>query len=192
MIKIGVHKVYPNRIKWLNEPTPYVQTLGKRTVLMNKWKLGELQKKYTQNLTCCIIIKSKSDVCLKSLFKVWLVIKNLFQNLTRRIFLHSNSCLSEKIFFFKIMLLKKIFFKIVLLNLHVKPKLCAVYGVKWIKTWFFVCKVFFKICFLIIIFPSESCFSKYFFFFIIVLSKINFFFKIMLFKRYFPSESDAS
>ena len=28
---------------------------------MNEWKFGKVQKKYTQNLTCCSIFYSKSD-----------------------------------------------------------------------------------------------------------------------------------
>ena len=135
LITVGVHKVYPNRITWLTESTPYVQTLGKRTVLMNIWKLGKLQRKYTQNLTCCIIFKSKSDACLKIWFKIWHVIKTLIQNLTRRknfdsksCFLvklfYSKSCFLEKFFSSKLYFWEKIYFKIVLFRNNISPKTC--------------------------------------------------------------------
>ena len=44
------------------------------------------------------------------------------------------------------MLLKKVFSsKSCFLILHVERKICSFYGVNWSKTWFFVCKFFFKI-----------------------------------------------
>ena len=138
------------------------------------WKLGKLQKKYTQNLTCRIIIKSKPDACLKSWFKIWHVMKTLIQNLRRQKNFDSKSCFLRNLFHSKSCFLEIFFLqnrafsenfsspKSCFLNMHVKRKICAFYGVKWVKTWFFVCKFFFKACFSKIIFSSKSCFLKIF------------------------------
>ena len=106
------------------------------------------------NLTRCEKFDRKSDKTKKK------IIQNhaFYKNFSFKIMLF------RKIFFFKIVLFKNFFSsKSSLLNMHVKRKICAFYGVKWDKTWFFVCYFFFKI----------------------VLFKNNFFFKIMLFKNLF-------
>ena len=143
---------------------------------MNAIKFAKLQKKYTQNLTRCELFNSESDACSKGWFKIWLVVKKLTGNLTRRKNVHSfkiwqdekilfenhafhknflfKIMLFSKSFLFKIMLFRKFFYsKSCFLKLHVKHKICAFYGVKRIKTQFFVCKFFF----------SKSAFQEYFF-----------------------------
>ena len=61
--------------------------------------------------------------------------------------------------------------------MHVKCKICAFYGVKWVKTWVCVCKFFSKSCFSKKIFYSKSCFLK-----IIFSSKSCFLKKLFFFK----------
>ena len=116
------------------------------------------------------------------------------------------------------MLFRKIYFspRTCFLKLHVIRKKCELYVVNWIKTRFFVCNIFFKICSIKFIFSSKSCLlenffsskssflKKYFFlknwrvvkFLIQNLTRCkkldsrsgkmkNFYFKIMLFRKFF-------
>ena len=77
---------------------------------------------------------------------------------------YSKSCLLGKTFSSKSRFLK----------LHVKRKMCAFYGINLVKTWFFVCKIFF-----------QNLRSENNFFFRIVLLKKFLFFKIMPCKNNF-------
>ena len=81
-ITFGVYKAYPNQTTW---PNPHLTLKHYRKVPLapNTWKLGELQKKFTQNLTRCKIFNSKSDACSKCWFKFWHVVNFSIQNLTR-------------------------------------------------------------------------------------------------------------
>ena len=95
----------------------------------------------------------KTDASYNFQFNIWRVVKKLIPNLT-----------NIKNFYFKIMLLTKIFLSKScflekffssgswFLKLHVIHKKCAFHGVNWIKTCFFVCNIFFRICFLKLIF----------------------------------------
>ena len=77
-------------------------------VLVNTWKLGKLQKKYTQNLTRRKKFKSKSDACLKSWYKTWHVVRTLIQNPTRRKKIIQNHAFYKSLSF-KIMLFTKVY-----------------------------------------------------------------------------------
>ena len=94
-----------------------------------------------------------------------------------------------------------------------KSKICAFFGVKWIKMWLFVCKSFFnicflkiffspkscffeigfssKLCFLKILFSSKSCFLKIFFFFK-TWRVVKLFFQNLLFKTSFQILAELS
>ena len=63
------------------------------------------------------------------------------------------------------MLFRKIYFspRTCFLKLHVIRKKCELYVVNWIKTRFFVCNIFFKICSIKFIFSSKSCLLENFF-----------------------------
>ena len=132
-------------------------------------------------------LNSKHDALCFFNFKIWCVVF-LVRNLTRnevfkmkscflRKLLQSKSCFLEKTLHSKPCFLDKSFFtKSCSLKLHVKRKICNFYGVNWIKTWFLVCKTFFKICFLKENFFQHLAFQKYIFF-EIMLFENTFFFK---------------
>ena len=100
---------------------------------MSDRKSGKHQKQYTQNLTRCKILNSKSDAWLKRCFKVWQVVNFLTLNLTRCIFSIQTPSPKEN-FNSKSCILKK----------HEKRKLYRFHGVKRSKTWFFGWKQFFQ------------------------------------------------
>ena len=130
------------------------------------------------------ILKIWHDI--KYSFKIRRVFKKLIQNLTRRKYFNSKSCFLQKFFLsnscflekkitFKIMFFfgKFSFFKIVLFIIGRKTQNMRILRCKLIQTWSFVCKTFFKICFLKLNFSSKSWFSK------------KNLFKLMLFKNIF-------
>ena len=76
---------------------------------------------------------------------------------------YSKSCFLE--FLLRKRALKKFFFlqNHAFWKLHVKRKICAFYGLNWIKTWFFECNFCSKFCFSKISFFWKLCFLKKFF-----------------------------
>ena len=58
---------------------------------MNEWKIGKLQKKYTQKLTRCEFFNSKSDALYFFKIKIWGVIISKIQIMTRCFFFNSKS-----------------------------------------------------------------------------------------------------
>ena len=102
----------------------------------------------------------------------------LIPNLTRPKIFKSKSCLAQKHFHSKSWFLENFFSsKSCFLKLHARREICAFYGVNWIRTWSFVWKIFFKICFLKLYFSSKSSFLKKSFY-----SKSCFFKKIFFLK----------
>ena len=86
-----MHKAYPNRITWLIEPKRYHQNFTRTCpLLLNEWKFGQLQKKYTQiwhvvdfstqSLTRCNFLNSKYDALNFFKFKICPVKKISIQN----------------------------------------------------------------------------------------------------------------
>ena len=121
------------------------------------------------NLTRCRKVDLKTDPTKKFWFKIWQDEKIFIQNHAFYKSFFFEIMLFTKTFVIKIMLLKNYFSsKSCFLNMNVKRKLCAFYGVKWDKTWLFVCKIFSKF---------KNVLFKNNFFFQIVLLKNLFFFK---------------
>ena len=121
-------------------------------------------KKLTQNLARQKNVDWKSDKSKKFYFKIWHDEKTLIENHAFHKKFLLKIMLFKKSFLFKIMLFRKFFSSnSCFLKVHVKGKVCAFYGVKWIKTWFFVCNFFSKICFLRSFFSSKSCSLKNYF-----------------------------
>ena len=99
----------------------------------DEWNFVKVQKKYTQNLTRCIIFNSNMTRCVF-----------LKSKLDALFFLNSKS----DAFFFPIQSLspKENFnSKSCFLKKHEKCQVCRFHGVKWTKTWFFWMQTFFKI-----------------------------------------------
>ena len=125
------------------------------------FKICRVAKFSIQNLTRCEKIGSKSDKRKKSWFKIWQDENFFFKIMLFTTNFSSKSCFWQKIFYLKSCFLKKFFFsKSCFLKLHVKRKFCAFYGVKWIKTLFYLCNISSKSCFLKYFFSSKSCFLK--------------------------------
>ena len=154
-------------------------------------KFCQTAKKYTRNLTRFKLFKPKYNACLKNWFKIWRVVKNLIQNLTRRKNLNSKSdktknflfkiTLFTKTFSIKIMLLKKSFFvKIVLFKSARKTQNLRILQGKMRQDAIFCMQIFFKI----VLFRNN-------FFFKILLSQILFFFKNWRVVKNSTSKSDA-
>ena len=82
--------------------------------MMKARKFVKLQKKYTQNLTRCKIVKSKSDACLKSCFKISRVVKKVDLKSDETKFLLDKIMLFTKILIQNRAFHKKFWFKFVL------------------------------------------------------------------------------
>ena len=90
---------------------------------------------------------------------MWRIVKKLIPNLTRRKIFLSKPCFLEKLLHSNHAFWKKFSCKIMLFKSARNTQSMRIYGVNWTKTWFFMCKIFFQVCFLKLV-SSKSCFLK--------------------------------
>ena len=113
-----------------------------------------------RNLTGRKNFNSKSDKAKEFYFKIMLFTKTFsFKIILLKKKFSSKSRFLRKVFFQNHAFSKKIVSsKLCSFKLHVKREICAFPGVKWLRTWFFVCKIFFKVSFWKIFFLQNRAF----------------------------------